>query len=128
MAALLDTNIVIDHFRKKGGELDNLLLFNEFCISTIVIGELLFGAQISLKREMNGQLVANFIKKVQVLEVDITVSEAYAAIKKYLKDKGKPIPENDIWIAATAHANQLKLITKDRHFENIDFLDVEFWD
>ena len=59
--------------------------------------------------------------------VNLDVAQRYAEVRKHLQIKGKPIPENDIWIAATAHASGLKLITRDQHFANIEFLNVEYW-
>lgn len=47
-------------------------------------------------------------------------------IRLKLKQKGNPIPENDIWIAAICIANGLPLLTADRHFQNIDNLEVIF--
>ena len=45
---------------------------------------------------------------------------ALGKIKASLKSKGKPIPENDIWIAATCHSANLTLITADSDFDYID--------
>jgi len=57
----------------------------------------------------------------------MAVAEAYAEIRKHLKEKGAPIPENDLWIAATALSHGLKLVTQDRHFKNVDFIELEVW-
>jgi len=48
-------------------------------------------------------------------------------IKSQLRAKGQPIPENDIWIAATAKQPQLTLVTRDGHFQAIEGLVVEQW-
>ncbi|MEM7184769.1 MAG: PIN domain-containing protein [Spirochaetota bacterium] len=48
-------------------------------------------------------------------------------MKAELKKKGKPIPENDIWIAALAIQYTATLVTKDKHFKNIDGLQIESW-
>jgi tRNA(fMet)-specific endonuclease VapC len=44
-----------------------------------------------------------------------------------LKEKGKPLPENDIWIAALAMQHNLTLITRDTHFDHVNGLDREKW-
>jgi tRNA(fMet)-specific endonuclease VapC len=44
-----------------------------------------------------------------------------------LREKGQPIPENDIWIAAIAQQHDLTLVTKDAHFNVIDHLKIEKW-
>lgn len=48
-------------------------------------------------------------------------------IKSRLRKKGRPIPENDIWIAATAQEHALVLVTRDPHFQEIEDLRVESW-
>ncbi|WP_212006206.1 PIN domain-containing protein [Chitinophaga sp. HK235] len=54
-----------------------------------------------------------------VLQTDLITAEMYANIKSALLRKGKPIPENDIWIAAFACQYNLPLYTADKHFEEI---------
>jgi len=48
-------------------------------------------------------------------------------LKASLRRKGKPIPENDIWIAAIAYQHDLTLITRDKHFSEIDELKIIAW-
>jgi len=70
---------------------------------------------------MNNDSVNSF-NACQVLNINELVAEEYAEIRKVLKDKGRPLPENDIWIAATCLVNDVLLATHDRHFEEIDGL------
>jgi len=51
----------------------------------------------------------------------------YGQIKSQLKSKGRPLPENDIWIAAIASQHSLKIITRDKHFNEIDSVSLEEW-
>ncbi len=51
----------------------------------------------------------------------------YAAIKNELRRQGRPIPENDLWIAATALEHGLLLVTRDEHFQHIGGLEIERW-
>jgi tRNA(fMet)-specific endonuclease VapC len=51
----------------------------------------------------------------------------YGEIKSSLRQKGKPIPDNDIWIAASARQHSLTLVTRDAHFDEIDDLARERW-
>lgn len=71
--------------------------------------------------------VTEFIQRSTIDIQNLSVAESYTEIRKHLQAKGRPIPENGIWIAATAIAYGLKLITRDQHFANIDFLNAEFW-
>ena len=54
-------------------------------------------------------------------------ADHYAIIKLALQAKGKPIPENDMWIAAVAMQHGFILATRDRHFLEIDRLLLEMW-
>ncbi len=127
MVAAFDTNIIADVFRNKGESPQKVLDYTDIYLPLVVTGELLFGAYISANPAKTLQQVQDFINTAKVLFPQSDVAENYAQIRKHLKEKGTPIPENDIWIAATAHAFGLKLVTKDKHFAQIEFLDVEFW-
>lgn len=61
-----------------------------------------------------------------VLNADNATAEQYAVIKTMLFQKGKPIPENDIWIAATSLQHNIRLLTKDKHFEEVKEINVLF--
>jgi len=56
-----------------------------------------------------------------------TTAQQYGDIKNQLRAKGRPIPENDIWIAAIAMQYQLTLVARDGHFHEVDGLQVEAW-
>jgi tRNA(fMet)-specific endonuclease VapC len=56
------------------------------------------------------------------LNIHELIAQEYAATRKKLKNKGKPIPENDIWIAATCIVNNIPLITNDSDFNHVDDL------
>jgi len=54
-----------------------------------------------------------------VREIDLITALRYATIRSDLRSKGQLIPDNDLWIAATALAHDLTLATGDRHFERV---------
>jgi len=62
-----------------------------------------------------------------VLPCDSVTAYQYGQIKNTLRKKGRPIPENDIWIAACAIQNSLVLVTRDEHFTNVGNLKVDRW-
>src|SRR5438105_810868 len=62
-----------------------------------------------------------------LLEVTREVSETYARIKAALEQRGIILPENDVWIAATALVHHLTLVTDDGHFAAVPGLSVENW-
>lgn len=62
--------------------------------------------------------------RVYILQHDMKTAEHYASIVKQLKHKGRPIPTNDIWIAANAVKHALTLYSFDEHFRYVDDLIV----
>lgn len=86
-----------------------------------------YGAFNSGKRQTNIDRVDQLRTQVTILDCDDFTAKYYGQIKKGLKDRGTPIPENDIWIAAIAMQYGLTVATRDNHFENIEGLNVEKW-
>jgi tRNA(fMet)-specific endonuclease VapC len=96
---------------------------DEAFASVVVIGELLYGARLSLNPDKNLALVGSFASSITVLSCDRVTAEAYARLKQGLRKKGRPIPDNDLWIAATAVQHGLTLFSSDAHFDGVDELD-----
>lgn len=122
---LLDTNCIIDFLKGKISTPNFFALPHLVYISQITVGELLYGAELSQKVEQNKATYLEFCEKFQILPVDFSVATEYAKIKASLKKQGTPIPENDIWIASTAFAHNLTIVTSDKHFSKIENLDIE---
>ena len=122
---LVDTNVIIRFFK---GETELFSLFDymeNLYVSSISVGELMYGAELSKKSDFNRENYFCFCQQMKVLYPDLEVAKSYGKIKASLKEKGKPIPENDIWIAATCHAADLTLITADSDFDFVDEISVE---
>ena len=124
---LLDTNIVIALFAKEAAAQQHLAETDEVFVSSIVLGELYYGAQKSSRVEANITRVNTFAAANAILVCDTATAQYYGAIKNQLRAKGRPIPENDIWIAATAKQYQLTLVTRDEHFQAVEGLPIEQW-
>jgi tRNA(fMet)-specific endonuclease VapC len=92
-----------------------------------VLGELYYGALYSTRVQKNVTDIKRIINNYNILLIDEAVSLAYGNIKASLRKKGKPIPENDIWIAAIAQHYQLTLATRDKHFKEIDNIKIKNW-
>ena len=125
-AVLLDTNIVVAHFRKPGTH-DQALNRHELHLPYVVAAELYAGALRSQKPEQNRELIDTFLESASVLACDLDTAKRYAVIWSELAGKGSPIPQNDIWIAALAVQHELPLVTNDSHFQHIDDLDLITW-
>ena len=124
---LLDTNIVIALFADEATVKDNLAKVDETFVPSIVIGELIYGAYKSSRSKENIARVNEFAESSVVLGCDTYTARRYGEIKNILRLRGHPIPENDIWIAATALQHGLTLVTRDSHFDEIENLKVEVW-
>ena len=75
-------------------------------------------------RELEEKKIKEFQQKSQFLSIDYATTKHYAKIAMALRLKGKPIPTNDMWIAAIAIQYQLPLLAKDKHFDLVDDLKV----
>ena len=73
------------------------------------------------------QRITELADSVSVLGCNEQTAQYYGTIKDSLRRIGRPIPENDIWIAAVAVQNDLTLITRDAHFEYIENLPRTAW-
>jgi tRNA(fMet)-specific endonuclease VapC len=94
---------------------------------SVVLGELYYGAYNSKRQKDNLDKIDIYKNKIAILNQDENTAKFYGAIKTQLKQNGKPIPENDIWIAALAIQYGLTLVSRDKHFENIKELKIEKW-
>ena len=91
---LVDTNVIIRFFK---GETELFSLFDDMenlYISSITVGELMYGAELSKKSDFNRDNYFCFCQQMKVLYPDLEVAKSYGKIKASLKAKGKTIPEN----------------------------------
>ena len=93
-----------------------------------VLGELLYGAMKSGRPAENEAAARTFWSQCVPVYTDETVAFRYAAVRLALALKGRPIPENDTWIAAACMEVDALLISKDDHFKAVDGLDVVGWE
>ena len=124
---LLDTNIVIALFAGEQSVLDHLKNANEVYIPSVVIGELYYGVHKSSQVNKNLKRIEAFIASNIILACDAVTAFHYGKVKDQLRQKGKPIPENDIWIAALALQFDSVLVSRDEHFSTVQDLTVEVW-
>jgi len=121
---LLDTNVIVNVLRGNQVVIDFLNGLDEVYIPSIVVGELLYGAKKSSKTDHNLAMVHALIDDIEVLPVDEETAEIYSSIKQALVSTGFNLPENDLWIAATAQKSNLVLATSDAHFEKIHSIQI----
>jgi tRNA(fMet)-specific endonuclease VapC len=118
---LIDTNIYSYAFKGDEEVVEVLREANEIGFSVISIGELLFGFKGGGSEQKNRKELEQFLDspRVVIYSVNEDTAEFYAEILNNLRKIGRPVPTNDIWIAAVAFQNGLKLFTKDAHFQAI---------
>jgi predicted nucleic acid-binding protein len=63
----------------------------------------------------------------EVLPITLDVARKFAQVDAKLRKKGKPIPINDVWVAALALVRKAVLVTNDEHFKHIGNLKIENW-
>jgi len=122
---LFDANVIIDVFRGKMSTIEKIKDINLVYIPAIVLGELYYGANKSNQTDKRKIEIEELEKNVTVLNVSQTTAHIYGEIKNILRGLGKPIPENDIWIAAIAKEYDLILITRDKHFNHIKSIRIQ---
>lgn len=124
---LLDTNIVIALNKNDLNVAQNIRSAEFVAISVTIAGELLYGARRSAQQSQNLQQLESLFQNIAVLNCDLETARQYAQIKEVLRRKGRPIPENDIWIAALASQYGLTVATRDSDFSAIPSLDIVRW-
>ena len=83
----------------------------------IVLGEFRYGIRQSRDQARYEQWLANSNPSYRVLTVDEQTADRYATIREDLKQRGRPIPANDLWIAPLVRQHALPLLSLDQHFD-----------
>jgi tRNA(fMet)-specific endonuclease VapC len=96
-------------------------------LPVIVIGEYRYGLLNSRYRAHLQQLLDTLVLESDVLPVDETTAEEYARVRDELRRKGRPIPENDLWIAALARQHGRPVVSRDDHFDSVSELRRVAW-
>ena len=126
MKLLLDTNAYSDFMRGHEAVIQHVRNAELLLMSPFVIGELLFGFRNGKFFDRNREQLDRFMEKsvVELLPVTLSTSDRYSRIVMDLRQKGRPIPTNDIWIAAHAMESGAELLSRDKHFQEVPGLVV----
>ena len=124
---LLDSSVIIDHFRGDPRIGEALEGAAALYLPTIVLGELYYGAFRSAFCSKQLDQIRRFLRAAVVIGTDSQTSEVYGRIRSDLASTGHQIPENDVWVAAIARQHGLPLATRDRHFGRVAGIEVRFW-
>ena len=124
---ILDTN-GLSAMAEGDGKLEPLLRqAAEIAVPVIVLGEYKFGIRQSRKRKLYERWLADMVANCRILSVDEATAERYAEVRDELKRAGRPIPGNDLWIAALVRQHGLPLLSRDQHFDFVSGLERVAW-
>jgi tRNA(fMet)-specific endonuclease VapC len=125
----LDTCIVIAYLNGNRAIAEKLKAhLPDVAISTVVLGELLYGARASARSTENMENLRRFLRFINVLDYDQKSANAYSRIRLSLRRKGRPSGESDMMIAAIALAGNALLVTDNtKHFRHVENLRLENW-
>jgi len=124
---LLDTNAAIKLLNGDAVVSKIIAEADQIYVPIIVVGELYYGAEHSGQVAENLKKVDEFAIRYQVLFCDLQTAREYGRIMQQLRIKGRPIRQNDVWIAAIAIQHNLTVLTRDAHFNDVDGLAVQGW-
>lgn len=123
----VDSNIGIAVLNGEPEPVRRWSLEDEVLLPAPVLGELLYGARRSSHPRRNQRRVLEFAQSMRFVPCDEAVCHRYAEIKRRLLASGRPIPDNDIWIAACCLATGAALASRDSHFDAVAGLTREEW-
>ncbi|BAY34990.1 virulence associated protein C (plasmid) [Nostoc carneum NIES-2107] len=123
----LDTSVAVRFLNGDEVVVSQVLALPEVVLPTIVVGELLFGAENSTRPLQNLPRYLEFIQTCVVVPLSQETAAVYAKTRMALKRKGRPIPMNDVWIAAQCLEQAWVLVTDDTDFNYVDDLVLERW-
>lgn len=128
---LVDTNILIYLANRRSAAVAARfarLRPGEIAMSCVTYGELRYGAEKSVKRADALEILERLAERIAVLPLDVAASAEYGRIRKDLQKAGRPLGNNDMWIAAHAIAEELILVTNnEREFARVAGLKLENW-
>jgi predicted nucleic acid-binding protein len=122
--ALADTSIFIG-LEVQRFEAEQIEDF-EWGISTVTLGELRLGVlqardPVAASRRLSTYQLA---QRFEALPVDSAVSDAWALLVSKLRAAGRKAPVNDSWIAATAIAHRIPVVTQDNDYDDMPDLEI----
>ncbi|MDX9801544.1 MAG: type II toxin-antitoxin system VapC family toxin [Spirochaetia bacterium] len=121
MKIMIDTNAYSAFKRGNGKTLEILARADEILVPVPVLGELRAGFRFGNREEDNLKELDDFLftPRVKIQPMGEETALFYSEIFSTLKKAGRPVPVNDLWIAASALESGSILISSDAHFDFI---------
>jgi tRNA(fMet)-specific endonuclease VapC len=127
VALILDTNALSAAADREPAALELVAGAERLAIPVIVLGEYRLGIAQSRHHTSYKNWLRDWIEAVTVLDIEEETTQHYAAIGLALKKKGRPIPSNDLWIAALCRQHSLPIVSRDRHFDLVEGIQRIDW-
>ena len=127
MALILDTNAVSAFADGDRDLLPTISQETRLAIPSVVLGEYLFGITGSRMRPQYEKWLDDTLRGVDVLDIGAATARHYAQIRRELKTAGRPLPTNDLWIAALAREHHFPIVTRDHHFTAVQSIRILSW-
>ena len=124
---VLDTNVLIRFLERGGDYVETFSRYDRLLIPAAVDGEYRAGIDATTISGLRRQKAFDALlgsSAVEYVPMGPEVSAEYAQVFRQLQKRGTPIPQNDIWIAATARVRHAPLCTLDDHFKNVEALEL----
>jgi predicted nucleic acid-binding protein len=123
-AGIADTSVFIA--RESGRALDTSVFPDDLAVSIITIGELRAGVLAAVDVDTRDRRLATFsaARALDPIPIDEPVADAWARLRVLLRDSGQRMPVNDSWIAATALALGVAIVTQDDDYAEVPGLTV----
>jgi len=117
---ILDTNALSAAADDDPAVIALLARADQVAIPVIVLGEYRHGIAQSRHRASYESWLTGLLHDCMVLDINEPTTHYYAEISLELKRKGKPIPTNDLWIAALCRQYSMPILSRDRHFDSVE--------
>ncbi|HWP85247.1 MAG TPA: type II toxin-antitoxin system VapC family toxin [Terriglobia bacterium] len=110
LSAIADAEPSMARYFKQEGDI---------CLPVIVLGEFRYGILESRRQAAYERWLAELLLSCRILDLTEETAKLYAQLRLQLKENGRPIPSNDLWIAALCLQHSLPLLSRDRHFDYV---------
>ena len=124
---ILDTNALSAVADGEDAAMELVAGADRIAVPVIVLGEYRLGIAQSRHRASYEVWLREWIAAVDILDIDERTTDSYSRIGLELKQKGKPIPTNDLWIASLCRQHSLPLVSRDKHFDFVSGLRRVGW-
>jgi predicted nucleic acid-binding protein len=124
---IIDTNALSAFADGSSRAIAALEAAGEVSVPVIVLGEFRYGITHSRRHREYEAWLEEYLPAFRVLEVTVETAVEYARLRSELRHVGRPIPANDIWIAALCRQHNLPLLSRDAHFDHVKRLHRRAW-